>query len=185
VHNWHVQREPREEPELEVRPPVGGRITQIGIAGFGAWLALVVTTTLAARTTLWALLAGAALVVWLIYFYRPVSMVVVIRGDTLTVRNLLRTRHVSRTTVAEVTLGESTVAKAPNQTVVIKTRNGQQVRLEACARSVQSRRKRRRVEDFHRRVTDWCDLDPGNGTPDSTTEPESSTLLVEAVAAGG
>ncbi|HEV8063719.1 MAG TPA: PH domain-containing protein, partial [Acidimicrobiales bacterium] len=104
---------------------------------------------------------------WVVYFYRLTSMVVVIRGDTLTVRNLLRTRHLPRSVVSEVSLGESSIAKSPNQTVIVTTSEGVHVPLDACARSLQSRRKRRRVEEFHRRVSDWCspaagqEIEPG------------------------
>jgi hypothetical protein len=150
-----VQDAANEVTELEVRPPVGGRLGQLFIAAVGGWLALVVTLSLAGKGTIWAVLAGASLVVWVVYFYRLTSMVVVIRGDTLTVRNLLRTRHLQRSVVSDVSYGESSIAKSPNQTVIVTTSGGLHVPLEACARSLQSRRKKRRVEEFHRRVTDW------------------------------
>ncbi len=143
-----------------MRPPLTGRLTHIAIGALGAWMALVVTITLAGRGTIWALLAGLALVVWVLYFYRLISMVVLIRGDTLTVKNLLRTKHLTRSAIAEVTLGQSSVAKSPNQTVIVKTCSGQDVALDACARSMQSRRKRRRVEEFQRRVANWSLPDP-------------------------
>jgi hypothetical protein len=147
------------EPDLEVRPPLGGRLAQMGLAAIGSWMALLVTVTLAARGNFWALLAGTALVVWVVYFYRLLSVAVTIRGDILTVRNLLRTRHVIRSSVREVTLGQSSLAKLPNQTVVIRTRSGQQLPLDACARSTQSPRKSRRVEEFHRRVQAWSTIE--------------------------
>ena len=142
----------------------------------GTWVALVVTISLVGRGTPWALPAGLALTIWLAYFYRLINMAVIVRGDCLEARNLRSTRRIERATVAEVALGESSVTKAPNQTVIIRTMNGQQIPLDACARSMQSRWKRRRVEEFHRRLALWAEpaevaaiLDPGG--PPVTADP--------------
>jgi hypothetical protein len=147
-------------------------VAQLAVAAVGGWLALAVTITLIGRGSIWAVLAGVSLAVWVWYFYRLVSMAVFIRGDTLTVRNLLRTRHIARASIAEVTLGDSTVAKAPNQTVIVETSSGQRFRLEACARSLQSPRKRRRVEEFQRRVAAWSAPE----LPEAPTESEAVEL---------
>lgn len=126
------------------------------MGALGAFVAIVVTITLIGRGTPWAALAGAALVVWCAYFYRLVQLSVVVRADALTVRNLARTRQLRPSAVRALSLEESRVAKSPNQTVVLHLVDGQAVALDACARSTQSRRPRRRVEDSYRYLSGWA-----------------------------
>src|SRR5579883_267110 len=89
--NWPMGQESQEGLELEVRPPFGGRMAQLATACIGTWVAVAVISWLVARGSLWAALAGAALAVWLVYFYRLLSVAVLIRGEVLTIRNLTRT----------------------------------------------------------------------------------------------
>lgn len=168
-----MRRTPRVEPDIEIRPPLSWRLGQVALGGVGAWVALTVTLTLAERATIWAALAGVALVVWVTYFYRMINMAVLVHGDVLTARNLLRTRHVCRNAVAAIVLAESSIAKSPNQTVVIRTDTGGEIALDACARTVQTRRKARRVEDFQHRLVAWRE------TPAGGSEPAGDELLVQ------
>src|SRR5581483_4039500 len=133
----------------------------------------VVTISLAGRGTYWAFLAGAALVVWLGYFYRLANLVVVVRGDVLTVRSLTSTRHVHCSEVAAVRLGESSVAKSPNRAVIIETAQGREICPDACARQIQTRRERRRVEDFHKRLCQWARL------PETGLAEEAIAMVAE------
>lgn len=128
---------------------------QGSVAAIGTFVSIVVVITLIGRGTPWAAMAALALVAWCIYFYRLLHMAVVVRGDALLARNLATTNRVQRATVADVTLGESRVAKSPNQTVVLQLQSGKEVPLDACARSTNSRRRRRRVDDFYRYLTEW------------------------------
>jgi membrane protein implicated in regulation of membrane protease activity len=160
----------RARPEIEIRTPLGGRLAQGAVLAIGGFVALLVTIALAGRGTLWAILAGVALGVWVAYYYRLLNLSVVVRGDVLEARNLFSTHRIVRGTVGRVTLGESTVAKTPNQTVVLALDNGRCVTLDACARTLQSRRKRRRVEDFQRRLTQWSEVEQP-----TVTAPEPAT----------
>jgi hypothetical protein len=156
-------RHPAGTPEIEIRTPLAGRLLQGGILFAGATVAILVTIALAGRGTFWAILAGTALVVWIAYFCRLLSLAVVVRGDHLKARNLFSTRHIERSVIGAVTLGESSVAKSPNQTVVLALAGGEHLALDACARTLQSPRKRQRVEEFQRRIERWCDqADRGN-----------------------
>jgi hypothetical protein len=157
----------RPQPDIEIRTPLGGRVAQGAVLAVGGFVAVVVTIALAGRGTFWAILAAAALGIWVAYYYRLLNLSVVVRGDVLEARNLFSTHRVDRGAVGEVTLGESSVAKSPNQTVVLALANGRCLALDACARTLQSRRKRRRVEDFQRRLAQWSATDRSN-----VTEPE-------------
>jgi hypothetical protein len=77
----------------------------------------------------------------------------------LEARNLFSTRRIARAAIDSVMLGESSVAKSPNQTVVLALANGQCLALDACARTLQTGRKRRRVEEFQRRLTQWSEIE--------------------------
>jgi len=153
-------------PEIEIKAPLGGRIAQACLLAIGGFVAVLITIALAGRGTPWALLAAAALLVWSAYHYRLLSMSVV-RGDQLEARNLFSTHRIHRAAVGAVGLGESSVAKTPNQTVIISLSTGRTITLDACARSQQSRRKRRRVEDFQRRLARWSDLDGSDNEGDA------------------
>jgi hypothetical protein len=157
----------RTRPDIEIRTPLSGRVAQGAVLAIGGFIAGLVTIALAGRGTFWAILAAVALGVWVAYYYRLLNLSVVVRGDVLEARNLFSTHRVDRGAVGEVTLGESSVAKSPNQTVVLALANGRCLALDACARTLQSRRKRRRVEDFQRRLAQWSATDRSN-----VTEPE-------------
>jgi acyl-CoA synthetase (AMP-forming)/AMP-acid ligase II len=118
-------------------------------------MAGVVTIALIGRGTIWAVLAAGALAVWVAYFYRLLHLAVVVRGDSLQARNLFSTHRLAASAVQAVTLGESSVAKSPNQTVVLVLEDGRRIALDACARTLQSRRTLRRVEDFQQRLERW------------------------------
>jgi hypothetical protein len=150
-----MSRMPLEE--FEIRSALGARIVQGATFSVGGFLAVVGTIALIGRESPWAGLAAGALVVWVGYFYRLMGLSVSANDDTLEVRNLFATRRITRSAVDAVTLGESTVAKSPNQTVVIHLADGKAVPLDACARTLHSPRKLRRVEEFQRRVTRWAD----------------------------
>jgi hypothetical protein len=153
-------------PEIEIKAPLGGRIAQALLLAGGGFVAVLITIALAGRGTPWAALAAAALIVWIGYHYRLLSVAVVVRGDELEARNLFSTHRIHRAAVGDVSLGESTVAKSPNQTVIIRLSTGRTIPLDACARTQQTRRKRRRVEDFQRRLAEWSDAgDAGSGAP--------------------
>jgi len=147
---------PSTSPEIAIHAPLAGRLVQAGILLAGAAVATGVTVTLASRGTLWAVLSGVALAVWIAYYSRLLMLAVVVRGDHLTARNLFSTRRIERCRVGAVTLGESSVAKSPNQTVVLALVGGQRLALDACARTLQSPRSLRRVEEFQRRIEHWC-----------------------------
>jgi hypothetical protein len=151
-------------PEIEIKTALGGRIAQALLLGIGGFIAVLITIALMGRGTPWAALAAASLVVWIAYHYRLLSMAVVVRGDELEARNLFSTHRIHRASVGDVSLGESSVAKSPNQTVVIRLSNGRRIPLDACARTQQSRRKRRRVEDFQRRLAHWSDVGENRGS---------------------
>jgi len=135
------------------------------VAGIGTFVSIVVVISLIGRGTPWAVLAAVALAAWCTYFYRLLHMAVIVRGDTLLARNLSATRRVERSSVADVTLGESHVAKSPNQTVVLRLIGGHHLSLDACARSTDSRRRRRRVDDFYRYLTEWSLGSPADVAP--------------------
>jgi hypothetical protein len=158
-HNGTMSARPgvRTPPDIEIRTALGGRLAQSATLAIGGFVAVLVTIALAGRGTLWAILAAVALGIWVTYFCRLLNMSVVVRGDVLKARNLFSTHQIARSAVGQVTLGESSVARSPNQTVVLALADGQHLSLDACARTSQSRRKRRRVEDFHRRLTQWSD----------------------------
>lgn len=128
---------------------------QTGLLVGGALVAMSVMVELVGRGTLWAAGAALALAVWIIYYYRLLSLAVVVRGDQLEVRNLFSTRRIERSVIAAVTLGESSVAKSPNQTVVLALVDGRRLSLDACARTLQSSRTRCKVEEFQRRLELW------------------------------
>jgi hypothetical protein len=159
-----------ERPDIEIRTPLGGRLAQGAILAGGGTVAVLVTIALAGRGTLWAILAALALGVWVVY-YRLLNLSVVVRGDVLEARNLFSTHRIARDAVGHVTLGESSVAKSPNQTVVLALADGQRVTLDACARTLQSRRKRRRVEEFQRRLSDWSGTDEPSVTASEPGAP--------------
>jgi hypothetical protein len=144
-----------QAPDIEIRAPLSGRLAYAGILALGTVMAGVVTIALIGRGTIWAVLAAGALAVWVAYFYRLTNLAVVVRGDTLRARNLFSTHRVEASTVRAVTLGESSVAKSPNQTVVLVLEDGRRIPLDACARTLQSRRTLRRVEDFQSRLEQW------------------------------
>ncbi|MGP0006259.1 MAG: hypothetical protein ACLPTB_15430 [Acidimicrobiales bacterium] len=146
---------PSRRPDIEIRTPAAARLVHAGVLLAGAAVATIVTVVLASRGTPWAVVSGIALAVWVSYYYRLFNMAVVVRGDHLTARNLFSTRRIERSRVGAVTLGESAVAKSPNQTVVLALVGGQRVALDACARTLQSPRTRRRVEEFQRRLEHW------------------------------
>lgn len=160
-------------PDIEIRSAPANRVAHGAMLALGGFLALLVTIALIGRGTIWAIVAAASFGVWVAYYYRLLSLSVVVRGDVLEARNLFSTRRIARESVGAVSLGESAMLKRPNQTVVLALEGGQQVVLDACARTMQSRRKRRRVEDFQRRLTQWSELDqPDNRVqPDNQDEP--------------
>ncbi|MGO9557530.1 MAG: hypothetical protein ACLPQS_14060 [Acidimicrobiales bacterium] len=147
------------EPDIEIRAAPANRLAHGAMLAIGGFVALLVTIALIGRGTVWAIVAGASLAVWVAYYYRLLSLSVVVRGDVLEARNLFATRRINREAVGAVTLGESSMVKKPNQTVVLALDGGQQVVLDACARTMQSRRKRRRVEDYQRRLAQWSGID--------------------------
>ncbi len=155
-----VKKIARQSPDIEIRSPLGGRLVQSAICGIGTWVAIAVIISLAGKGTPWALLAVAALCVWIYYFYRLVTMSVVVRDEAIEIRNLHSTHRLTRDGVTDVGFGKSSIAKSPNQTVVLMTDTGGSISLDACARSVQSRWKRRRVEDFKRRLEHWASYEP-------------------------
>jgi len=160
-------------PEIEIKAPLGGRIAQALLLAIGGFIAVLITIALAGRGTPWAALAAVSLIVWIAYHYRLLSMAVVVRGDELEARNLFSTHRIHRASVGAVDLGESSVAKSPNQTVVIRLSTGRTISLDACARTQQSRRKRRRVEDFQRRLAEWSDVDATGESAPSGDEASS------------
>ncbi len=143
--------------EIEIRSALGGRLLQACVAAAGGFLAVLAVVALAGRGSPWAGLAGASLLVWVAYFYRLTGLSVVAGDGVLEVRNLYRTRRIARSAIRSVRLGESSVAKAPSRTVVLALEGGGSLPLDACARTVQSRRGARRVEDFQRRLASWCE----------------------------
>ncbi|HET9090823.1 MAG TPA: PH domain-containing protein [Acidimicrobiales bacterium] len=151
------QRAGHRAREIEIRSALSGRLLQACVAGAGGFLAVLALIALAGRGSPWAGLAAASLLVWAAYFYRLIGLCVVAGDGVLEVRNLYRTRRVARSAIRSVHLGESSVAKAPSRTVVLELKSGGSLPLDACARTVQSRRGARRVEDFRRRLAGWCD----------------------------
>jgi hypothetical protein len=143
--------------EFEIRSGLGARAVQGGVFAAGSFLAVIGTIALIGRGSPWAALAGTATVVWITYFYRLIGLAVIASTETLEVRNLYRTRRVSRQEVRAVSMAESTVAKSPSQTVVVHLANGHSLPLDACARRVQSRRRLRRVEEYQRRIRNWAE----------------------------
>jgi hypothetical protein len=144
-----------QAPDIEIRAPLSGRLAYAGILALGTVMATAVTIALIGRGTIWAVLAAGALAVWVAYFYRLLHLAVVVRGDSLQARNLFSTHRLAASAVQAVTLGESSVAKSPNQTVVLVLEDGRRIALDACARTLQSRRTLRRVEDFQQRLERW------------------------------
>ncbi|MHB8243736.1 MAG: PH domain-containing protein [Acidimicrobiales bacterium] len=157
---------PRPAPELEIRAPLGGRLAQGGIFAVGGFVAIIGTIALIGRGSVWAVLAAVALAVWVAYFYRLIGLSVKADREVLEVRNLFVTRRINRGAVRSVTLGPSNVAKSPNQTVVIELVDGRSLPLDACARTLQSKRKVRRVEEFRRRLAGWSEIKEASGEVD-------------------
>lgn len=161
-------------PEFEIRSALGSRIAQFLLFSVGAFLAVVGTIALVGHGSLWAILAAAATVVWCTYFYRLIGLAVVAHEEVLEVRNLFITRRLDRASVRAVSLGKSTVAKSPNQTVVLELDSGRSIALDACARTLQSKRKFRRVEEFERRLKRWSGVDE---RPPSEEEADAAGAL--------
>lgn len=149
--------DPSSAPDVEIRSPLTGRLLHISILLVGTFVGAVVTIALAGRGTLWALLAGVALAVWIGYYYRLLNLAVIAHGSHLEVRNLFATHRIERSLVVDISLDESSVARSPNCTVVLTLAGGRRVALDACARTLQSGRKVRKVEEFHRRLEVWAE----------------------------
>ncbi|MGO8877562.1 MAG: PH domain-containing protein [Acidimicrobiales bacterium] len=162
-------------PDIEIRTPRSGRLVHGGILVAGGLVATAVTIALAGRGTYWAAGAAVALVMWIAYYYRLLSLAVLVRGDHLEVRNLFATHHLERSRIEAVALGESSVAKSPNQTVVLDLVSGERLALDACARTLQSNRAARNVEELQQRLEVWWQhsADTGLGTRRQDSETGS------------
>ncbi len=165
--------------EFEIRSALGARVVQSGVCAAGGFLAVVGTIALVGRGSPWAALAGAATAIWAAYFYRLIGLTVTAKGSVLEVRNLFTRRMVSRDDVRSVSMGESTVVKSPSQTVVLHLSDGKSLALDACARTVRSRRRLRRVEEFQRRIRGWTE----SGEDDTVTVEASSVREDEPLSA--
>lgn len=143
-------------PELTIRAARQSRIGNASLLVAGGGAAAVVTVILGLRGSFWAVGAAAALGVWVAYYYRLATLAVVARGDVLEVRNLFVTHRLDRSAIANVGLGQSSVAKEPNQTVVLNLAGGEQVSLDACARSLTAPRAAPAPE-LRARIIAWRD----------------------------
>jgi hypothetical protein len=167
----HHETGPRTPPDIEIRTALAGRLAQSAMLAIGGFVAVVVTITLAGRGTFWAIGAAVALGLWVAYFWRLLNVSVVVRGDVLRARNLFSTHRIAREAVGHVALGESSVVKSPNRTVVLALVGGRCVALDACARSSRSRSQRRRVEDFRRRLAQWSEINLPSVTESEPAAP--------------